>query len=385
MNQNNFYKQTVLLPEFETMFSEMFFEYETTPVSRTSKAYIKWVQESLNSIMGLTLSTDGDLGTKTRSAIRSFQQNKAGFKGANIDGKVGPATEAALIKAGATSPPGTHIVVAPPTSHCTDAADITAAFRKFLADAPVIVMKSRKIATSIKPEIIAMLNAITAVENGVDINKLNVTTCTKIINPLLAGSGGSALAEIHMPTNTMRLTSEVFQYATDFVATEGLDKLSNFFKTIAHEKRHATLGATVLVSPAAAYNKSSAISDAAKAQYRTEEILANAEEIAVGKRLLPGYTVNEPTQQLIRKHWVIVEGMVNTTEVARLRNLIIQQLRNRYGFANKCDTAMTVGILMCMERGEWHACFDGGNIYRPIPAGLNACKTNDKFNICFEY
>jgi hypothetical protein len=385
MYRDTFNNQMELLPEFETIFSESSFEFETSVDSRTTKEYIKWVQQSLNTILGTKLAIDGDMGPNTRSAIRSFQRTKAGFKDPYITGKVGPPTEAALIKAGATSPPGTHISTPPPVSNCVNPQDITPAFRKFLTDVVVIITNSKKIAASLKPGIIAMIKAISSVENGIDITKMQVTSCSKIINPLLVGTAGTALAEIDVTNNLLRLTESVWQNAADFTATEDLYTLSEFFKTIAHEKRHATLGTTVRVSPTTVFNQGTAYFDAVRAQYRVEEILANAEEIAVAKRILPGYTVSSTVSQLIRRHWVIVEGAVNATELARLRSLIIQQLRTRYGFANNCDTAMTVGILMSMEIAEWHACFDNGNIYRKIPAGLNACKTNGKYNICFEY
>lgn len=71
-------------------------------VSRTSSAYIQWVQRSLNHILGTRLVEDGINGTLTRSAVRSFQQRH----GLAVDGIVGPQTEGALIAAGATSPPG---------------------------------------------------------------------------------------------------------------------------------------------------------------------------------------------------------------------------------------------------------------------------------------
>ena len=46
-------------------------EWETT-VNRSSADYIKWVQQSLNSLLGLRLATDGAMGPQTRSAISSF-------------------------------------------------------------------------------------------------------------------------------------------------------------------------------------------------------------------------------------------------------------------------------------------------------------------------
>jgi peptidoglycan hydrolase-like protein with peptidoglycan-binding domain len=70
-------------------------------VSRSSPAYIRWVQSSLNRIMGLRLAVDGIMGSQTRSAVRSFQQQR----GLVVDGVVGSRTEAALIAAGAGPPP----------------------------------------------------------------------------------------------------------------------------------------------------------------------------------------------------------------------------------------------------------------------------------------
>jgi peptidoglycan hydrolase-like protein with peptidoglycan-binding domain len=96
-------KEMELLPEFEGMFGnefesmypEMEFEVMNETTSRSSVPYIKWVQESLNTILGLNLAVDGDKGPKTRSAIRSFQSQN----GLNDDGIVGPKTEAAIIAA----------------------------------------------------------------------------------------------------------------------------------------------------------------------------------------------------------------------------------------------------------------------------------------------
>src|SRR6187431_1085979 len=158
-----------LLPEFEaalnnedeSMFPQMEFELlsETGAVSRNTKAYIKWIQQSLNKLLGLKLSEDGIMGGNTKAAIRAFQV-KAGFKGSAIDGDVGPATETALIKAGATAAPGVHIAATPPVSNCVNETDITAAFRKFLIDSQTLVNNSSLIHSGLKPRITAMIQAI---------------------------------------------------------------------------------------------------------------------------------------------------------------------------------------------------------------------------------
>lgn len=78
-------------------------------VSRRSPDYIRWVQNSLNRILGTRLIVDGMIGRQTRSAIRSFQRQY----GLAVDGVVGPQTEAALMAAGASPLPGSGNSPAP--------------------------------------------------------------------------------------------------------------------------------------------------------------------------------------------------------------------------------------------------------------------------------
>lgn len=76
-------------------------------INRRSGEYIRWVQESLNKILGLRLVVDGIMGAQTRSGIRSFQRRQSLV----ADGSVGTQTERALIAAGANPPLG---IVVPP-------------------------------------------------------------------------------------------------------------------------------------------------------------------------------------------------------------------------------------------------------------------------------
>jgi outer membrane protein OmpA-like peptidoglycan-associated protein len=75
--------------ETETALGEL---GELEQFESTANPYVRWIQESLNRILGLRLSVDGIAGPATRSAIRSFQQKQ----GLNVDGVVGPQTDAAL-------------------------------------------------------------------------------------------------------------------------------------------------------------------------------------------------------------------------------------------------------------------------------------------------
>lgn len=86
------WEQDELSELLETEFDEEAWEGEA---SRNSPALIRWVQQSLNKVLGLRLAADGKLGPQTRSAIRSFQQKQ----GLVADGIVGPETFRALKKA----------------------------------------------------------------------------------------------------------------------------------------------------------------------------------------------------------------------------------------------------------------------------------------------
>jgi peptidoglycan hydrolase-like protein with peptidoglycan-binding domain len=67
---------------------------DAEPVERASE-FVRWVQSSLNQLMGLRLPVDGVAGPATRSAIRDFQQRH----GLPVDGIVGPDTRQALQRA----------------------------------------------------------------------------------------------------------------------------------------------------------------------------------------------------------------------------------------------------------------------------------------------
>lgn len=96
------------LNEWETAayeFSPYSAEVSSSAGSRNSPDYIRWVQSSLNKILGMRLSVDGDARAQTRSAIRSFQRRA----GLDDDGRVGAQTERALIAAGASPPSGATV------------------------------------------------------------------------------------------------------------------------------------------------------------------------------------------------------------------------------------------------------------------------------------
>lgn len=120
-------------------------EWETLPLNRSSREYIKWVQQSLNQILGLKLSADGMMGAQTRSAIRSFQQKR----GLKADGILGAQTEAAIKAAlgGAVAPAALRYV----KSFSGPAAECAAALRRAgKTQAEALAIIDAQIAVAIK-------------------------------------------------------------------------------------------------------------------------------------------------------------------------------------------------------------------------------------------
>lgn len=78
-------------------------------VSYASRDYIRWVQSSLNRILGARLAVDGIAGPATRQAVMAFQRSR----GLVADGIPGPRTAAALQAAGAPAPPSGGAPVVP--------------------------------------------------------------------------------------------------------------------------------------------------------------------------------------------------------------------------------------------------------------------------------
>jgi hypothetical protein len=93
-------------PEFDFEQDEFGFALEgeewEAETNRGSSAYVRWVQQALNEVLGLRLPVHGITGPETRSAIRSFQRRS----GLTANGSVGTQTERALIAAGASPPSG---------------------------------------------------------------------------------------------------------------------------------------------------------------------------------------------------------------------------------------------------------------------------------------
>ena len=342
--------------------------------TRTAKEYIIWVQKSLNKVFrqATPLKVSGSMDDRTKRWIVIFQ------KKVKLDptGSIDDTTETALAKTAGTPPPNIHAQVVPQSVTCVGEIDITREFRNFITDAQVKITKISTIPKDQIPTINSMIQAIVAPENNIDIMKLTVFTCSRINSPLLL-FGEKAGAAIYTGASRLSLSDATWDWALQFLQTGDMSLLTAFLTTIAHEKRHATLGTTVTVR-LDAVTPGHNDSDAEQARYRVEEILVRAEEVAVSKRMSAGYRVPVNFTQLIRHHWELVGSIVNYKELARLRDLVIAELRKRYGFKSSCDNTITVGILSAMETARWYGPCSNGAITGTIPAGLNICKTKDK-------
>lgn len=92
-------------------------------------AYVRWVQRSLNQVMGAGLIENGFTDRKTWGAIRTFQTKR----GLQADGSVGPNTRQALLAAGASQPPPLKDLPCGPTS----GAELAKLLNKYRGDIPL--------------------------------------------------------------------------------------------------------------------------------------------------------------------------------------------------------------------------------------------------------
>lgn len=266
---------------------------------------------------------------------------------------------------------------------CEDEVNITTAFRDFLVNVPAQVTNAKSIDEARKKEMLTAMDFVIKPEGGFNFNDFTIFTCSKINNPL-AVFDEVVGAEIDIPNKIIRLDTTIFNKAINFVNTEDVNGLTEFFQVIAHEKRHGTIGSTVQINPDGLKPGVGQLG-AGQATYRVEEIIVASEEIAIGRQMQgKEYRVPDAMQAKISNSWFMVEEAVNEKELARLRNLVITELRKRYGFNNGCDTAITLGVLTCMDFGKWHLC-GNGMLTGQMPDGIQICKNeNGIATICDE-
>jgi peptidoglycan/xylan/chitin deacetylase (PgdA/CDA1 family) len=266
----------------------------------------------------------------------------------------------------------------PGLEECEGRVDITEDMRDFVRDLPHLMRHNPAISADQQRIFKQAFDKFFSTEAGFSVANYATVKCDKINLPQL-GMGETFDAYIDSEKHEIGLKTDKADLIYDFRKDKNPDQLTSLLETLFHEKRHRTLGRSLEV-PTSALKPGRDVSAALNAEYRSQEILATAEELAVG-RLTTGqlFRVEDEVQLKIFRQWNMVLGWVTEQEAARLRGVIISKLRERYpsGKAN-CDSAMTIGVVTAMERGQWFACDPTtGHAIGRIPAGLNNCTDAD--------
>lgn len=267
------------------------------------------------------------------------------------------------------------VQVGPPDpEECEGRTDISKEFRDFVRAVPALLQSAPDFTPEQRTSFRGQLDGVLQSESGIDINTFKAISCDKINSELLIG-GETARAEVRPDKKEILLSKRTKQLIDDFKQKKDKQSLGELIETLAHEKRHVTLGAVLKVDPQG-LRPGRPETVAQKAEYRAQEILAVAEEIAVG-RLAFGhsYAVAESKQQKLRRQNNIMRGYVTEAEYKRLRSIIIAKLRQRYGFEHNCDNPLTVGVVSSMDHNRWFECVSGapGGINPPVASDLHVC------------
>jgi Domain of unknown function (DUF4157) len=273
----------------------------------------------------------------------------------------------------------TEVAVQAPKRTCEEALDITEVFRGFMKTYPGAIDAMEGLTADQRSGYKDMLQMVLSKEGGVDVMKWKALSCKKINLDLLIGEEVAGAYFDHT-NKTVGLAEKYVSKLTP--ALKDKDALLDIITVLAHEKRHATLGSSISVKQSALKGDPSE-SKAQNAAYRAEEILTSAEEIAVRRMALgEEYEVSEAEVLKIRRLSNMIRNWVKDDEFMRLRQLIIDKLRARYGFEGGCDNPLTVGVIHSMEKNRWFEC-DRANhtIYGKVPDGLKVC-TDERHTFC---
>ena len=264
---------------------------------------------------------------------------------------------------------------------CEGQADITAFFRQFVQDVPALLATVPGLGSAEAARLSVIADTVLHSEGAADIDNFTVVSCTAINSPLIF-SDEKAGAFVDAANKTLALGTDLVDGMKDFRTAPTREGLLPILTTVAHEKRHVILANAAAVLPSA-LGPGVDPSATENSAYRVEEILTVAEEINVSRQYELGYRVPVEAQQKLRRQWNTVLNYVTPAEASRLRDLVIATLRDRYGFSNGCDEAITVGVVNSMETGQWHRCdTDAQRVVTPIPTGLNVCEVDGRHPIC---
>ena len=268
---------------------------------------------------------------------------------------------------------------------CEDRQDITERFRNFVRDADSLIGSMRDATEEQRRGLREVMRDLLRREGGVDVRRMRIVSCRRI-NSELARGAEEAEAYVDTGQNEIGMLPRIAGLIDQVRERPDPRTLVEFLQTIAHEKRHVTLGGAVNVA-AGALRPGRDPYLTRHATYRAEEILTTAEEIAVGRLGLGryvegrrpeddrGYIVERDVQFKLFRLRNMLRGWLSESGFEELRTRIIRQLRDRYGFTGGCDNALTLGVLSSMERNEWHTCdMSTGRVMSRVPPGIRVCE-----------
>lgn len=257
---------------------------------------------------------------------------------------------------------------------CEDRQDVTEEFSDFVRDADSLIASMRGATDVQRVGLREMSDLVLHTEGAADIGNMRILSCSRINSDLTAGRE-TAAAYVDTGRREVGMLQQIARLMGEVRRRPNPEQMTEFLQTIAHEKRHVTLGRAVEVDPAALRpGRDSYV--ARHASYRAEEILTTAEEIAVARMALgPEFEVERDTQEKLYRLRNMLRGWLTEQAWQELRTRIIRQLRDRYGFGGGCDNALTLGVVSSMEFNDWHSCNrETGRVTSRVPEGLNICE-----------
>ncbi len=275
--------------------------------------------------------------------------------------------------------------VGPQDNECEGRLDYTVDFKRFQRDAHKIVRGMPGLSKQEQDELIAITDAVFEPEGAADINQYKILACTKIYSSLV-GPGGTVSGSVNSGTRELRITRQLADYMVDLTDGTSTDKgqYVALLRIFAHEMRHVSIGSLLDAKASGMNDQNDPKRKQELVTYRAQEILADVEEIVVARKALgPSYEVTEAEQLEIFRSANMMRHWAKPEEFQRLRTLILNELRKRYGASKGCDNSLVVGIMRVIDRGDWFVCDMGPKrLTGKIPEGVKPCEVNGEHEAC---
>gem|GEM_PF-1353909 len=237
---------------------------------------------------------------------------------------------------------------------CEGKEDISELVKKLKSKA-ITAIDSSSLSNTEKDAKKLTVNAILQDEGIFSVSVTKFYACDKINLPALSGAGGNGFnGYSDASTNEMGGLKSFKKDIKKVLAKGNLDALLTVLKLIGHEKRHLTLSGMPTIEDSDILPGNTESNAVELSSYLVEEILVNAEEIAINHRYENGnYVVPLSLSAEIRRYWRKIENMVTPTKALELKKYITKELETRYSSKNRAN-AISRGILNAMERGNWN-------------------------------